>query len=842
MKFKAFISYKHVKSTGFAERLELALKAYAKPLYRPPMAIFRDEKHLRAGGDLPGLIRSALEASEFLVFLASPEAAASAWVRDELAYWCTDADRRRRLIIVLTGGTIATDPATKRIDWARTDALPPTLADTLVSVPLYVDLSWAQRDEQQTLLNPEYKKAVNRIVATLRHVDPIELSGEEVLQHRRNLRIRRALVGSLGALTMMLAAATWLAWTQKREADLRAREATSRRLAAEADRIADERIDRALLLMAQAYRMADTTALRASWWRLLGRPDLAQVYLPMRGSDVRFEEDGSLTVTTEHGAVSFAADAAHVWTRRDAPGRGRDANGPAEWEWAGGCERQECDETAVWQCARDERRIIGPYGDSDFLCVRSALRVPSWCGDATLDLPGYEIRARRSGRWVHVTSNLGSASFLCVNERGAVPRHARLVSGDRVFFATSGLGAFDSGGSPVTRLSVSHDDQRIALRRSDGTVEIRAQVLGGDTPPRPGVTRLEPDRIARAIAASPTGAIALAVDRPGASGGDVILWRSVDDALQGREPHRRIAGLWQQQPSARRADAVLEKFGLPASYGVLALSDDGERLVAGASAELSIVSTDTGQRLPDRPYLGRRGALLARFSRSNGLAVVARPLDGAINSGGQLFGEGLFSREFGEQVQSMAFLPGDPERVLTAGGRGVQAWSVRTGELLQTITDAPADGVAIDPGTGRLAISLTAGSDTLPATQLELRSPSGSQPITSGRQTGRTLAVALPSSEPVVLWASNAGLQTWHWETDSWTALDTVPHLDVRSLGTGRVLALRLTQAVVYDLRPSRWFELTCAIVQRNLTPQEWAAHIGESFPYEETCAQAATR
>src|SRR5688572_5747825 len=125
MKFKAFISYKHVKSTRFAERLELAVKAYAKPLYRPPMAIFRDEKHLRAGGDLPELIRSALEASEFLVFLASPEAAASSWVRDELSYWCADAGRRRRLIVVLTHGTIATDPVTKGIDWARTDALPP---------------------------------------------------------------------------------------------------------------------------------------------------------------------------------------------------------------------------------------------------------------------------------------------------------------------------------------------------------------------------------------------------------------------------------------------------------------------------------------------------------------------------------------------------------------------------------------------------------------------------------------------------------------------------------------------------------------------------------------------
>jgi len=46
-KFKAFISYKHISSTGFAENLELAIKAYAKPIYRPPIAVFRDEKYGR---------------------------------------------------------------------------------------------------------------------------------------------------------------------------------------------------------------------------------------------------------------------------------------------------------------------------------------------------------------------------------------------------------------------------------------------------------------------------------------------------------------------------------------------------------------------------------------------------------------------------------------------------------------------------------------------------------------------------------------------------------------------------------------------------------------------------
>ena len=83
-RYKAFISYKHLRSGRFAERLELAVKSYAKPIWRAPMRIFRDEKHLRPGTDLPALIVEALRDSEDLVYLASPDAAASEWVRSEL--------------------------------------------------------------------------------------------------------------------------------------------------------------------------------------------------------------------------------------------------------------------------------------------------------------------------------------------------------------------------------------------------------------------------------------------------------------------------------------------------------------------------------------------------------------------------------------------------------------------------------------------------------------------------------------------------------------------------------------------------------------------------------------
>src|SRR5215218_5030293 len=131
MRFEAFISYKHQVSTGFAADFELHLKRYARSPLQRPAKIFRDEQFLKPGSDLPAVIRNALVESRNLILLASPEAAASTWVRDELRIWCEELGRSDSIIIVLTSGTIAVDAVSRSIDWNRTDALPESLRDHL---------------------------------------------------------------------------------------------------------------------------------------------------------------------------------------------------------------------------------------------------------------------------------------------------------------------------------------------------------------------------------------------------------------------------------------------------------------------------------------------------------------------------------------------------------------------------------------------------------------------------------------------------------------------------------------------------------------------------------------
>lgn len=234
-RYRAFISYRHHQQPAFVRRLELGLKHYAKPLLKAPMRIFRDENHLSPGIDLPQLIRSALEDSEFLILLASPEAAASVWVQDELRYWCETLQRTDRLLIVLVDGVIATDESQQDISWDETTALPRMLVSFLTRVPFYVDLRWASRDTSLDASHAEFKKALNSLVARLWRVDPIELSGLEVLQHRRNVRLRNGAVALLVVLLALSTGTAWFALRQWRSAESRRQEAVIIAAGAELD-------------------------------------------------------------------------------------------------------------------------------------------------------------------------------------------------------------------------------------------------------------------------------------------------------------------------------------------------------------------------------------------------------------------------------------------------------------------------------------------------------------------------------------------------------------------------------------------------------------------------------
>jgi hypothetical protein len=69
MKYKAFLSYKHTPFSQLrAERLERAIKRYARPIWMPPTTVFRDERILRPDALSSHSLVRCLRRSRMLLF------------------------------------------------------------------------------------------------------------------------------------------------------------------------------------------------------------------------------------------------------------------------------------------------------------------------------------------------------------------------------------------------------------------------------------------------------------------------------------------------------------------------------------------------------------------------------------------------------------------------------------------------------------------------------------------------------------------------------------------------------------------------------------------------------
>jgi hypothetical protein len=109
--YDAFISYSHAADGQLAPALQTGLQSLGKPWYRRrALRVFRDKTSLSATPELWPTIEQALAGSRFFVVLASPEAAASRWVDQEVDWW--RAHRSASTVLIgLTGGSLAWDDA-----------------------------------------------------------------------------------------------------------------------------------------------------------------------------------------------------------------------------------------------------------------------------------------------------------------------------------------------------------------------------------------------------------------------------------------------------------------------------------------------------------------------------------------------------------------------------------------------------------------------------------------------------------------------------------------------------------------------------------------------------------
>lgn len=292
--YDVFISYSHAAERPVAIALQKALSQFAKPWYKlRALRAFRDDASLSANAALWPSIQKALDDSEHFLLLASPESAKSEWVQREIEYWLAHKSSDR-MLIAQTAGNLSWDSAAGDFEWNTTDALPAAMKGAFSEEPRYLDLRWARDNPTLTLRNNEFRGAVADLAAPLHGRPKDAMIGEDVVQHRRTIRVAWTAAIALGVLLVAALVAGNQALLQRDEA-LRQRDlALSRQLAASAEIVRDERIDLSLLLSLHALRYADTSEARSALLAGLQTTAGIELYLPAETGATRakFAPDG----------------------------------------------------------------------------------------------------------------------------------------------------------------------------------------------------------------------------------------------------------------------------------------------------------------------------------------------------------------------------------------------------------------------------------------------------------------------------------------------------------------------------------------------------------------------
>jgi WD40 repeat protein len=319
MSYDVFISYSHAADGKLAPALQNALQRFVKPWHkRRALRIFRDETTLSASPHLWGAIQQALAESRYFLLLASPGAAGSRWVQQEVAWWLAHKSAQT-LLIGLTDGQIVRTPGNADFDWTRTNALPPSLAGVYEENPLWVDLRWARNESQLSDNDPRFQNAVANLAAPVHGRAKDDLIGEDVRQHRRTRRVAGAAIATLAVLLVVAILAAVEA-NQARDTAIAARATAewqadvslTQALSLQSSDLAEGRPDLALLLAVEAIRIADaietdTLEARGSLLEVLQSQPRLDRYLQGHGASVRdigFDIDtGTLVSGDDNGTV-----------------------------------------------------------------------------------------------------------------------------------------------------------------------------------------------------------------------------------------------------------------------------------------------------------------------------------------------------------------------------------------------------------------------------------------------------------------------------------------------------------------------------------------------------------
>ena len=306
-KYWAFISYSH-RDQAWAEWLHKALETYrvprrlvgretaAGPVPRRLFPVFRDLEELPSSPNLSGAIDQALLQSRYLIVIASPYAAVSKWVDQEIARFRAMGRSDRILCLIVDGEPHADLHPGKGF----LECFPPSLRTADGIEPIAADVRPGKDGKPAIKL---------KLIAGLLGVGLDELRRRE----RRRRMLQNLGVAMIGLLSAVVLTGLWqMQQREKREA--LAQQALHTHIETVYEKGRQELIAhnqaRAAVYLNEAYRLGvDTPALRfmlARAMRIVDSEKLAfQTGAPV--SAVRFSPNSRLLVTTG------TDDIARVW-------------------------------------------------------------------------------------------------------------------------------------------------------------------------------------------------------------------------------------------------------------------------------------------------------------------------------------------------------------------------------------------------------------------------------------------------------------------------------------------------------------------------------------------------
>ena len=321
--YDAFISYSHAADGKLAPALQRGLQQLGRPWrQRRAMEVFRDETGLAVNPDLWGSIVEALDASAYFLLLASPQAAQSQWVGEEIKH-CAETKGVDKIIVVLTEGTLGWDPAAGDFT-AESDATHPELRGLLTGPPRVVDLTWARRTTSLTNDNELFRSAMAQIAALIRGRDPEDELAEDAKQRRHTRRVVRAALTSLAAFTALAVVSATFAVANQREAE------TERDRAERQARIALARQFSAQSRVSEDPRVAVAMALEGA--ALDGTPDSEGALLTAVSRSGLVEPLAILPERFAPDAVYSSAANGRISLQLDGPGLVIDPASGTEWQ------------------------------------------------------------------------------------------------------------------------------------------------------------------------------------------------------------------------------------------------------------------------------------------------------------------------------------------------------------------------------------------------------------------------------------------------------------------------------------------------------------------------------